>query len=358
MARNSHQNTPNKRVTLQDVADQVGVCRMTVYNALHGQLKETWPKTRESAERIRRTAAEMGYRANAVARATRTGRFGNLVLLSSGAHGWHSQRLTRAMTLAADKRNYRLMVAEMDDHHFEKDDILPAVLRDWAADAILVNYISHRPARVRALVEQSTLPALWLNVRQPHNAVYFADYEAAVTAAEKLLELGHERIAYFASLSRSQRPHYSVADRRQGIFDTLAKQGLEMIECSLEHLRSFDDRERSTLAFDHARELLQTHRPTAGICYGTNHAYTVAYAAASLGWKVPEDLSLITFADSIPDDIGLPVAWMNQTMHLFCADAVDMAIKKIENPNAPLDSRSTQFDLFEGRTLAPPRPDA
>ncbi|RYF32267.1 MAG: LacI family transcriptional regulator, partial [Cytophagaceae bacterium] len=68
----------HRRVTLQDIADVVGVKKMVVSNALNGT-RSVAPATREKVLRI---AKEMNYVPNFAARALTTGRTGLIAILS------------------------------------------------------------------------------------------------------------------------------------------------------------------------------------------------------------------------------------------------------------------------------------
>ena len=67
--------------TLAEIAREAGVSPATVSNVLNGRNKENWGSSARRADEIRAVAQRMGYRPNAAARATATGRFGAVALL-------------------------------------------------------------------------------------------------------------------------------------------------------------------------------------------------------------------------------------------------------------------------------------
>src|SRR5579875_1530432 len=74
------------RVTLRDIAENVGVDRSTVSRVLSNKAAEGGISV-ELADRILRKAREMRYLPNASARAIRTGRFGCAALMLSTVEG-------------------------------------------------------------------------------------------------------------------------------------------------------------------------------------------------------------------------------------------------------------------------------
>jgi LacI family transcriptional regulator len=70
-------------VTLKQIAKEVDVSIDTVSRVLAGKVKEQSPRIAARAARVREVAERLNYRPNEVARAVRSGRFGNVALLQS-----------------------------------------------------------------------------------------------------------------------------------------------------------------------------------------------------------------------------------------------------------------------------------
>lgn len=74
--------------TLQQIAQQAGVTTATVSNVLSGRVQVQRSDAVKRARRIRRIARQLGYRPNAAARATRTGRTGCIGMLISANYAY------------------------------------------------------------------------------------------------------------------------------------------------------------------------------------------------------------------------------------------------------------------------------
>jgi len=93
---------------LIDVARLAGVSTATVSYVLNG----TRPITDDVSERVRRIAAELGYRPNRIAQALRTGSTRTLGLIVPDlSNPWFAE-VVREITLAAQKEGYVVLVAD------------------------------------------------------------------------------------------------------------------------------------------------------------------------------------------------------------------------------------------------------
>ena len=100
-----------KRVTIKDIAQQLGVTHTTVSRALSQNPEVSALVTEQTRERIKRLAAELGYTPNLMAKGFVTGRTGTLGLLiyqlNREIYGTYANELLQA----ADRRRYQLLVS-------------------------------------------------------------------------------------------------------------------------------------------------------------------------------------------------------------------------------------------------------
>lgn len=286
------------RVTLQTIADRVGVSRMTVSNAFSrpDQLSPTLRK------RILDAAQELGYTgpdptARALAKGT-TGAIGILLtdslryaftdLVAGGFLG------TIADELAPTGLAITLLTAS------GTEDLIPA--RDVAMDGALV-YSCDPTSPAVAWLRRRKLPMVFVDQApvEGYACVNVADREGARDTARHLLDLGHRRIAYAIAGAHGQ--HGLVTDpsvltegwasvqRRLGWDDVLAAAGLTPVIIR-------EPFERTDAIRRDARELLSgPDRPTAFLCFSDVTASGVHQAAGDLGLRVPEDVSIAGFDD-------------------------------------------------------------
>jgi len=220
----------NPTITMEQIARQANVSRMTVSNVLSGRYKAKRPTAVDRAERIRRIAREMGYRPNAAARAVRSGRFGMIALLlaTRRVHSMLPEGLLNGVYAALSESELRLEVAALPDEQFASEQRMPTVLRELAADGMLIDYTGPVPQRTLELIEAHRVPAIWLNVKRPTDCVHPDDYGAGCKATRRLLDLGHQRIGYmdFWHQQSAADSHYSTIDRCRGYEQVMVEAGL------------------------------------------------------------------------------------------------------------------------------------
>lgn len=125
------------------------------------------------------------------------------------------------------------------------------------------------------------------------DTVFTDDIGGGQQAAEYLTGLGHTRIGfvYFGN-GRS-----NCDDRLRGFCEVLARKGLLLPEKHIFRLDPFDDNREQRLRADLVRGLTEPDAPTA-IFAGTDLLAVHVYKAAQqAGRRIPQDLSLIGFAN-------------------------------------------------------------
>ena len=302
------------RVTLQTVADRVGVSRTTVSNAYNrpDQL------TDELRSRILEAAAELGYRGpDAAARMLRTGKMGSIGLL-------FREDLQFVFT-DPDTMLFMQGVAETSALAGTALTLLPVPLGVDIADtaiphAAVDGYLvfsvpDDHPALDAVLRRQK--PVVVVDEPDFGDATSYVgidDRLGAALAARHLLELGHERVGVlFGRLSLEARSGPVDAadvlsgsvriarDRLRGYQDAMIEAtGDDVGLVCWEAAGNDTDSGRQT-----ALEMLDRHPDlTALLCYTDQLAIGAAQAAGRLGLELPEHLSIVGF-----DDVPRAAVW-------------------------------------------------
>ncbi len=346
----------NASPTMKEIADRVGVTPQTVANVLQGRTRGKWNSTALRAERIRRMAQDLGYRPNSAARATATGRF-NCVCLLASTHGRHSiltPGMIRGSHDALAAHDIHLTIAHVDDDKLSDESFVPKVLREWTADGLLINYTHDIPTALLALVKRHNIPSIWLNSRQPADCVYFDDFKAGRDLARKLLALGHRRIAF---VYYGQEMHYSVQERQGGYAAAMKAAGLTPRVIHETYETPQPDALGEHLVPVSAGWLSRADRPTAIITYSHVEALPTWIAAQQRGMRLPRDLSMATFADSVNDGMGLQITRMWTGHGDLARAAVSLLLEKIDSPAKELGPVAVPLHYWSGGSMVPPPPE-
>lgn len=341
----------NGRVTLRDIAQRAGVSAMTVSRVLNGSASPV-AISPDTAKRVWEIAEELGYRPNPSAQAIRTGRFNSIGLVLSD-QAWRSPlfpSLIPSIQRALATHRMRLVINQEPDERLTERRVVLNFLREAMVDGLLVNYHSHVPEVMQQLVRKYHVPAVWMNVKQEADCIHPDDLGCGREAAKSLIALGHRRICFaaFRPLWWKGPRHYSFNDRQTGCRQALEDQGLELDVRVCE--RQVPRGERLALA----RDLLSLpDRPTAVIANGEDHVLPFLLAAAQLGLRIPEDLSLITIGHEFCTMAGLPVTTMVLPWAQLGEEAARMILAKIEAPDEPLAPLVVPVSCMDGRTCGP-----
>ena len=337
-----------KPATQAEVAAHLGVGQKTVSRVFGapGYVGEVM------RARVLEAAQRLGYRPNSGARAIRTGRFNNIILLQS-VHGYTSnlpESLLAGLMDGLNEYDISLTLARFPDEALVRDDFLPKTLREFSADGLIVKYDASIPDRFREVIRERRVPAIWVNSRHEHDCVYPDDTQAARDAVTHLLKFGHRRICYMdAAMKWEGARHYSRAARWEGVQAALREVGLTPKLWSPETKIPDDD------VSSHMAEFLNDpDRPTAILAYSGLEASMAHRAALEFtGLKVPRDLSLITFA-SPPLITGITMTVMANPQYEMGLNAAQMMLEKIKHPRRKLSPRILKFQHFKGGSCAAP----
>lgn len=294
-------------VTLQTIADQVGVSRMTVSNAFArpDQLSQ------DLRERILEVARDLGYAgpnptARALARGT-TGAVG-VLLTDSLQYAFSDPVATRflgALVEGLAPTGLALTLLTTSGRH----DVVPA--RDVAIDAALV-YSCQPDSDDRHWLLQRKLPVVFVDqdpvARIP--SINIDDRGGARAASEHLVELGHRNIAILTRTTdgTTGEPDGNLAggSSHPQVQRLLGwREGLEAVDA--EPVVAFAEHNTQDAAHEPVRQLLSRRdRPTAVLCFSDVVARGVVDVARELGLGVPGDLSVVGFDDGDHARLGPP----------------------------------------------------
>lgn len=339
--------------TIATIAAHMGLSRATVTHVLNGRAAEQ-RISQETQKRVLDVARELGYRANASARAIRAGRFGSVALIQSQLGQYLPAELLCGLTSAIAAKDLHLVLTEVPNVDVIGESYVAHTMHELSVDGVIVNRHSGTPPPFLERIRKLNIPAVFLNARQDYDCVYPDDLAGGGLATEYLLGLGHARIAYVETEMRFV-PHYSERDRRSGYEQAMASAGKATrlhqlpIEWHAVGQPVEDQRVESAM-----RLLAGTDRPTAVITYEMTESMAVVHAAHRLGLRIPKDLSLIHFHDSIDDRCFIPLHTVSNMMRKVGEGAVDMLLDKINNPERAIPARVINEILLEGATCMPP----
>ncbi|MCW8129794.1 MAG: substrate-binding domain-containing protein [Planctomycetota bacterium] len=221
----------------------------------------------------------------------------------------------------------------------------PQGLRDGRIQGILIP--GSFPPALLAQYESIGLPVVLIDQPPPGgtaHAVAVDNFRAAFEATQKLLDLGHRRLAFVRSIvSNLKNIDPDARERQDGFLAACENGGLGPGRRAV-FSATFTPQSPS------ARDLVRARpRYTGVLCAGVSHARQLAEAARVEGLKIPRDLSIVTFRPAREDGVNWtgPVV-DGEAMGRLAADLV------LDPPAAPRHVRVAAA-WHAGETLAAPR---
>ncbi len=337
----------SKRITLQDVADAVGLAPATVSYALRGERGSD-----ETVRRVRQTAETLGYQVDPVARALASGRSRTVAVLCGSTRDLWQQSLAARLARALMAEGRHAIVADADGGPDREEELL-TMLRDQRPDGFLVAPLDPFAPQWEALARQVPVVAIGDRLSRAPSAgsVVFDNASGFRLVFDHLASLGHQQIAVVLPQrpSTPDRPAerlVAAEAKRHGVMTTLVRTP-----------PATSDPDMTT---DHLAPALtdpdSPQRPTAAFCLTDSFAFGVLRAANRLGLAVPGDLSVVGFEDVEFADLAGPglttVSWGREAV----VEAAVSQLLAAVDADAPLETRTiTPRLVVRATTAAPPR---
>lgn len=280
---------------MADVARRAGVAISTVSRALANPARVN-EKTRA---RISAAAEALGYTPNAMARNLRVGKSNIIMIILPGSlHYGASQiipQVLQAINQSLIQNGYNLMIANLDRDETSERHILNLAFGGSVRGAIILS--SKLPEVGGRSLAEAGLPIVSLLLDMSEAAVPSVvtnDRSAMAEAARTLIQLGHRRFFYIAGPS----DNYHDIERFGGVVDAFHEAALNPASII---------RSGGIFSYQHGFEAGQQAiedfsaldvKPTAVIAECDDMAIPFISGVQALGWRIPEDLSVVSFDGS------------------------------------------------------------
>lgn len=315
-------------VTIKEIAAEAGVSVMTVSNVINNKTSKVSAKT---AERVREIIEKHHYEPNMAARSLISKASRIIVLLLPL---WHEtadsllldpyigQMAGMIETFLREKGYYVMLCS------FKEADQALALMRTWQADGAIL-MMPHEDTITRRLVKRSSAPLVVIDRKYedlPMHAVCLDDRKGGYISTKYLLEMGHREIG-FAGPTINQSS--VIRDRYLGYCDALTE--YEIVPDPAWVFDAYFHQEGGEIIGGQLADM--AHRPTAIVCTEDLIACGIIKAYQGRGMRVPEDISVVGFDDTLPSRLISPaVTTVRQDVLSKALQAVNMLMEVIEHP--------------------------
>jgi LacI family transcriptional regulator len=308
-------------VTIRDVAARAGVSVATVSKVIN----QRYGVAADTFARVRTVIDELGYEASLVAQSLRNHKTNVIGILVSDLEPFSTELLKGAAD-AIRGTGFELVVysagGRVGDHVGWERRYLSRLSGTLVDGAILVTptVVDVRYGAPIVAVDPHMGPSDLPTIDSDN-------LRGAQLATDHLLSLGHRRIGMLTGRADLQ----SARLREEGYRQALAVAGVPVDE-DLVQAGDYDADVSSASAL---RLLKSDHRPTAIFAANDISAIATVSAAAWLGMRVPEDLSVVGF-DNVPESVlnSPPLTTIHQPIREMGHSAIELLIRLIHGEPA------------------------
>ena len=287
-------------VTIVDVAAQAGVSPSTVSRVISNDSRIS----QKTSRKVRKIMEELGYHPNMLAKSLVTKTTNNLGLVLPRPadelfqNQFFSEIIRGIVTKAASSSYDVLMTASTS--MMEEEKAIERLVRGRNVDGIIL-LSSRREDHIISFLRDKDFPFVLVGRSDQFSDIISVDNDnvmAAYDVTRHLIELGHRHIAFLSgpfnlTLSR---------DRMDGFTRALHEAGIELRE---EYIfeGTFTPESSNELT---SQILHLPERPTAIVAIDDLVAFSIIRSLWGTGVKVPEDISVVGFNNTIMSEISYP----------------------------------------------------
>ena len=276
-----------KKITIKDIARIARVSPAAVSLVLNDK-----PGVgRDTRYRILRTARELNYLPNLVARSLVTRQSATIAMIITSTRNPIFPEIAEGVVEVLRERGYSLsLVATFDDEEIEAKEL--GNLRARGVDGIIISSALVNSTNICRLVE-SGFPVVSV-LRRVYNCteldyVIVDNVQGGYLAAEHLIGLGHTRIGVIKGPANTS----TGIERFEGAVKALQDHGVSLPE-DLVFAGDFF-RQCGYMAAHHFLRLPREQRPSAIYACNDEMAMGAFEAILDAGFKIPEDIALVGF---------------------------------------------------------------
>ncbi|MCM1189600.1 MAG: LacI family DNA-binding transcriptional regulator [bacterium] len=303
-----------KKVSMQDIATQLGISKMTVSKCF----KNSEDISEDTKQTILRTAREMGYEYK------RRIKYRIAVLFSEvyfePNEKFYNGLYKRLQELEwVNSMKLSLFYVSRED---ERNHVMNKGVED--NDAIMLMGQFSKKYVLYLLGKGKPVVCLDFGYRGVEaDSVISDSFQASYNLTSHMIEMGHRKIAFVGNLNYTN----SVNDRYLGYYKALLEEGIDMTP----RYRIDDRDERGILD----RFELPEDMPTAFVCNNDHAAYLLIRQLKKEGFRVPEEVSVAGFDDVLYSEISDPPITSVHVQRRFMAEqAVLLMKRRFQQPDA------------------------
>lgn len=322
-----------KRVTIEDIATELGLSRNTVSKAFNNQHNLS-PETRQ---RIINKAKELNYKGFALLEDNMSQpaiNKGNIVLLAKGEISiWNFfSSIIKGLEEKISSQGYNLIIAIVKPNEME-NKLLPQSINKNNIDGIICVEIFNK--EYTNVILDAGIPTVFIDLNpdigfenRKFNLILMENEYSTYILTKHLVKNGHSEIGFVGDINHCK----SFYERWAGFKKALSDSGL--IENSDFSITLEDNNPYCEYEWMKEQLLKLKKLPTAFVCANDSIAITVIRVIKGLGLNVPNNIEVVGF-DDIPESeiIDPPLTTVRTFKYDLGVRAAESLLLRIEKPD-------------------------
>lgn len=316
----------SKNISMDEIAKIFNVSKVTVSKALNDK-----PGVSEKLkEEIKEKAMELGYRMNTAAKSLKTNKSYNIGVLIAeryiGERETYYFGVYGKLTTKFSNLGYSTIMETLT-YENEMKLKLPQMYLEFKVDAIIV--LGQLDVNYLKLFESCSIPIIFFDFYASNSlidSVVVDNFYSGLEITQYLIDRGHREIGFIGNLYSTS----SIQDRFLGYYRCLLENKLK-----INYNYIVSDRDDTGNFID---LVLPEKLPTAFVCNCDQVAYQLIKELQQVNIKVPEDISVVSFDNTIYSTVSDPqITTLDNNVDEMVNVASKIILKKIENPDRRYD---------------------
>ncbi|WP_153445835.1 DNA-binding transcriptional regulator CytR [Vibrio algicola] len=331
--------------TMKEVARLAGVSTATVSRALMSPEKVS----NSTRRRVEDAVMSSGYSPNSLVRNLRRNESKTIIVIVPDLCDPYFSEIIRGIEDTAAEHDYLILLGDSSQQLNRETTFMNLVFTKQADGMVLLG--SDTPFDV-SKPEQKNLPPLVMGCEYAPElelpTVHIDNLTAAFDIVNYLTQMGHKRVAEMSGPESAALCQF----RHQGYQQALRRAGLEM---NPSH-RVYGDFSFESGALAVKRLLTQPEPPTAIFCHNDAMAIGAMQQAKKMGYRIPQDLSVVGFDDiQFSQYCEPPLTTIAQPRYEIGKQSMLMLLETLKGNEVRAGSRLLEANLVIRNSAGPPK---
>jgi len=318
-----------KMPTMEDIAKEVGVSKMTVSKVFNNKQSVG----RETREKVLAVAERLNYKHNMIAGSMRSRKTKTLGLIISDSSFSFFPNVIKGIEDCAMRHGYALLLCNTEGNHKTEKEKIDLLLSKRVDGLILTasTFISKEDIEYLLSTDIPFVHAVRVPMDKRTDHVANDNFRGAFMMIDYLARTGSERIHFFNMMSKST----SAISRLDGYKNALEKHGIAYNESLVHRIDHTIEAGYSLM-----KALLSYGEDIRTVfCACDIIAVGVIQAALDMGFKIPEDIRVAAYDDiELAQYLQVPLTTVRQPKYEIGQMSVELLIKRINHPSMKPES--------------------